>query len=122
MEEANAGLSKQTKPGWRLSHEHSYQMANRFAWAWKLTELGYPVILIYLGFLNAEEMQQGKEQRPLANHADWECLVKSHSRSLVPETIWDRRWTLNGQLFVPRIRSIGIPYDRPMEELLSSRP
>ena len=48
IEEANISLANQTELDWALSHEHRYQMANRFAWSWKLTELGYPVVLVYL--------------------------------------------------------------------------
>ena len=28
-------------------------MSNRFAWAWKLADLGVPVVLVYLGFFRA---------------------------------------------------------------------
>lgn len=56
IKEANAALKSWTNLNWALSHEHRYQMANRFAWSWKLADLGYPVILVYLGFLGAEEM------------------------------------------------------------------
>ena len=56
IKEANAALADQTELDWALSHERRYQMANRIAWSRKLTELGYPVILVYLGFLRAEEM------------------------------------------------------------------
>lgn len=31
-------------------------MSNRFAWAWKLATMEVPVVLVYLGFLNATEM------------------------------------------------------------------
>ena len=67
-------------------------MANRFAWSWKLTELGYPVILVYLGFLRAEEMQKGGEQEPFDNHAHWECLVKAHTSNR-QERVVGCRWT-----------------------------
>ena len=84
-------------------------MSNRFAWAWKITELGIPVILIYLGFLNAEEMvDQGV---PFANHLSWERLVTSHSESLFPEKIWNTRWFVNGQPLIPLIKSYGQPLD-----------
>ena len=68
--QASIALTDQTGNRWALSRDHRYQMSNRFAWAWKLMELGYPVILVYLGFLEADEMQQGK-RRPLANHDEW---------------------------------------------------
>ncbi len=116
IQEANIVLADQTGLSWALSRDHRYQMSNRFAWSWKLTELGYPVILVYLGFLKAEEMRKGKEQYPLANHAEWESLVKSHSGRLFPAEIWDRQWSVNGRIFVPRIRSCEIRYDAPIEE------
>lgn len=116
IEDANSGLSDQTVPGWRLASEHSYQMANRFAWAWKLTQLGYPVILVYLGFLNATEMRKGKEQRPFANHGEWERLVRSHSEPLFPDRVWNRAWTVHRRCFVPRICSVEIACNEPMQE------
>ena len=116
IDEASRSLTDQTGISWNLSRDHHYQMSNRFAWSWKLTELGYSVILVYLGFLNAEEMRNEKEQYPFANHQEWECLVKSHSGPLFPSEVWDRHWSVNGQIFVPRICSREIPYDVPMEE------
>ena len=116
IEETNAELAEQTGLHWALSHEHRYQMANRFAWSWKLTELGYPVILVYLGFLRAEEMRRGREQTPFDSHAEWEGLVKAHSRLLFPEGVWDRQWVIHGQPFVPRVCSMKTGYDGPMEE------
>ena len=116
IEEANAALEAWTGLHWALSHEHRYQMANRFAWSWKLTELGYPVILIYLGFLGAEEMRSGREQTPFDSHAEWEGLVKAHSEPLFPAAVWDCQREIRGQPFVPRICSIKIRHDAPIEE------
>lgn len=116
IEDANGALASQTGLEWALSHEHHYQMANRFAWSWKLAELGYSVVLVYLGFLMAEEMRKGTEQIPLKEHADWDGLVKAHSEPLFPERVWDRQWCIQGQLFVPRICSIKIRHDGPTEE------
>ena len=116
IEEANAALAHHTELDWALSHEHRYQMANRFAWSWKLTEFGYPVILVYLGFLRAEEMRRGREQTPFESHSEWEGLVKVHSEPLFPEGVWDRRWIIHGRPFVPRIFSMETPYDMPMQE------
>jgi hypothetical protein len=55
IQEAGLALSEQTGLTWALSRDWCYQMSNRFAWAWKLVELGKPVILIYLGFLAYDE-------------------------------------------------------------------
>lgn len=116
IKETNAALANQTGFDWALSHEHRYQMANRFAWSWKLTDLGYPIILVYLGFLKAEEMRIGREQTPFNNHAEWKSLVKAHSEPLFPAGVWDRQWIIHGQSFVPRICSIKTAYDGPIED------
>jgi len=52
IEQANTGLNSVLN-GWALSRDSHYQLSNRFAWSWKLTNLGMPVVLVYLGFLNA---------------------------------------------------------------------
>lgn len=107
IRDASVALSEATGLPWALSRDWNYQMSNRFAWAWKLTDLGIPVALVYLGFLCATEMSD--RGKPLADAADWQRLVKNHSRPLFPEAVWDRRWTCGGQLLIPLIRSIEIP-------------
>jgi hypothetical protein len=90
-----------------LSRDWNYQMSNRFAWAGKLADLGIPVVLVYLGFLNANEMSdQGK---PLADAMEWQNVVKRHSQALFPATVWDQRWMCGGQPFIPLIRSLEMP-------------
>jgi hypothetical protein len=101
------GLGQATICSCTISRDSHYQMSNRFAWAWKLTELGIPVVLVYLGFLNAEEMRD--RGVPFSNHTDWLRLVKAHSTSLFPVDLWDRPWTCNGCSLVPLIRSIELP-------------
>ena len=105
IEEANAGLRVLTNDGsWALSRDHCYQMANRFAWAWKLAGLGVPVILVYLGFLDAAEMAD--ESDPFSDHSDWAECVKTHAKDRVPEEAWERCWDApDGACFVPRIMS-----------------
>jgi hypothetical protein len=107
MQESNSGLANSTQLEWALSIEHHYQMSNCFVWAWKLTELGIPVILIYLGFLNAIEMiDRGV---PFYNHESWQELVLAHSVPLFSNQIWNSRWIINRQPFVPLIKSIELP-------------
>ena len=40
IQEANVSLMDQTQPVWSLQKDRCYQMSNRFAWSWRLTELG----------------------------------------------------------------------------------
>lgn len=106
IEEANVGLRRLTRnQGWAVSRDESYQMANRVAWAWKLASLGVPVVLVYLGFLNASEMSDLGE--PFHEPADWAECVKTHSKGKIPEDAWDRDWTMpNGALFALRIVAV----------------
>ena len=109
IREANVALTAQTGLRWTLLWDEHYQMSNRFAWAWKLTELGYHVILVYLGVLNAQEMSN-----PFADESCWEKCVKEHSRRLFPTEVWNRKWTLHGRDFVPCIRSLTMKHDAPI--------
>jgi len=104
---ANKPFSDATDSAWSLSHEHCYQMSNRFASACKLTELGYPVILVYLGFLHATEMTD--LGNPLSSPKDWDRLVTAHSMPLFPQAVWNQAWTLHGQAFVPLIKTLDWP-------------
>lgn len=109
VDDANLRLGQATGLRWELSCEHHYQMSNRFTWASKLTEMGIPVILLYLGFLNADDMaDRGK---PFEAADAWENLVKEHSKPLFPGEIWGKEWTVAGQMFVPLIvsRHLSLP-------------
>jgi hypothetical protein len=108
MQDANLALAGETHLPWALSRDWNYQMSNRFAWAWKLTSLGIPIVLVYLGFLLAEEMRTNK-QTPFATPKEWEQHVRSHSEPLFPAEIWNQKWTLHGQCFIPIIKTLDLP-------------
>ncbi len=67
-----------------VSKNHSYQAANRFAWSWKVASLGTPVILVYLGFVGANQMSDRGE--PFASLQDWTRTLESHFRGVVDES------------------------------------
>jgi hypothetical protein len=90
-------------PGWALSIESHYQLCNRFAWSWKLASLGIPVILVYLGFLHAEEMRD--QGLPFDSAENWERLVRDHSRGIAPTEIWDHAISVQGTPIRAMIRS-----------------
>jgi len=104
---ACVGLENVTSLPWRISRDTHYQMSNRFAWAWKVTTLGLPVVLVYVGFLRAEEMRD--KGRSFADHAEWARIVEAHSSPLFPTEVWGRQWTIRGQSFFPLIRSCQQP-------------
>lgn len=111
---ARDGFHEATSLEWQISRDSHYQMSNRFAWAWKLTELGFAVVLAYLGFLKAEEMKD--KGNPFADHSEWERLVKAHSKPLFPPKVWNRQWTINGRPFIPLIRSVEQSLDFANQE------
>ncbi len=108
------GLSNSTGYPFNISRDTHYQMSNRFAWAWKLTQLGYPVVLVYLGFLNADEMID--RGNPFTDHDDWKALVHGHSTPLFPEDIWTSEMRIANKSLIPLIRSLETPHDNPWEE------
>lgn len=83
---AGASLNR-ILPGWNLSIASHYQLCNRFAWAWKLASLGVPVVLVYLGFLHADEMRDQGD--PRSDAQDWRTLMRNHAVGIVPASIWD---------------------------------
>lgn len=92
-------------PGFNLAANSHYQVCNRFAFAWKLASMGVPVVLVYLGLLDAEEMS-GK--RLLRNHAQWRKCVLDQSKNVVPEEAWDRPFDINGTPVTVLIRSARV--------------
>ena len=107
IDDACAGLARVTSLPWKISRNTCYQMSNRFAWGWKLTELGIPVVLVYLGFTRADEMKD--RGAPFADHVAWETLVRSHSAGLFPPNVWGQKWGSGTRTFVPLIRSLEQP-------------
>jgi|JI10StandDraft_1071094.scaffolds.fasta_scaffold239007_2 hypothetical protein len=103
IQEASKALSSATGLPWSLSQDTHYQMSNRFAWAWKLTTMEIPVMLVYLGFLNATEM--GDQGIPLTSHDRWNELVEAQSRDLFPSSVWGKTWKIENAGLIPLIRS-----------------
>ena len=106
ISEANEGLNIATEGPWNLSRDHHYQLSNRFAWAWKLASLDVPVVLVYLGFLNSQDMAGQELFRSLEA---WEQHVKEYGEGVVDNGSWGQRLNIGGTPFLPIIRT----YDQP---------
>ena len=112
--EASEGLASATGKPWGLSRDHHYQLSNRFAWSWKLASLGIPVVLLYLGFLNAQDMA---DDGPLfRSGAEWTRVMKDHSRGALDESCWGEWLDIAGTPLIPLIRGIDQPFDCDTEE------
>jgi hypothetical protein len=114
--EASAELSK-AMAGCNLSRDSLYQLANRFAWAWKIVSMGVPVVLVYLGFVGATDVSDlGK---PFTDCADWTRAVLEHSRGVVPEEAWGGEIKIGGAAIRPLIRACK--QDIPEQKALRNR-
>jgi hypothetical protein len=102
--EASAELENAIK-GWKLSRDSHYQLANRFAWAWKIASMGVPVALVYLGFVGAADVKNPPRLgEPFVNCADWTRVLLEHSRGVVPEGVWGGEIKVGGVAIKPLIR------------------
>lgn len=108
IREAKQGLERELE-GWTISRDSHYQLSNRFAWAWKVASAGIPVVLLYLGFLEADEMK--KCGRPLVSHTDWQRVVFDHSRNVVPAKAWEGKVLTKGAPLFPMVRSLSVRFE-----------
>ena len=107
MRQANVELGGE-QAGWNLTADSHYQLCNRFAWSWKIASLGVPVILVYLGFLDAMEMtDRGK---PFHSATEWLDVIKSHAERIVLNDAWDRPIDINGTKMRAIIQAVD-PYN-----------
>ena len=109
--EAAAGLQAATGGPWDLSPHSHYQLSNRFAWSWKLASLGIPVVLLYLGFLNAVDMADRGQVFDSAGQ--WERSLRDHSEGVVDNRCWGQWIDLNGVPLLPLIRGVDQPLRGP---------
>ncbi len=105
--EANKAFQAVTGKKWGLSRDSHYQLSNRFAWSWKLALLGIPVVLVYLGFLNAQDM--AREGRLFQSEANWEHTLKDYCDGVVDDTCWGQWLDFRGVPLIPLIRGIDQP-------------
>lgn len=108
IEQANTDLGRVAGGNWGLSRDDRYQLANRFAWSWKLASLGVPVVLLYLGFLNAKDMVRDGEL--FRSKCDWTRVLRDHARGAVADSCWGRRLEVDGTPLRPLIRAIEVPF------------
>lgn len=105
INEAKLGLNAAYKPqGFSLSIYKCYQLSNRFAFAWKLASLKIPVVLMYLGFINAKEMGDYFQ-----DDEDWEKNLLEHSKNIIPKEVWNRDPVMIGSTPIyPIYRAVDI--------------
>ena len=110
--EAAAGLQAATGGPWKLSPDSHYQLSNRFAWSWKLSSMGIPVVLLYLGFLNAEDMAD--RGQVFGSAGQWETSLRAHSQGVVDNHCWGQWIDINGVPLLPLIRGVDQSLCQPI--------
>ena len=100
---ANEAFQKVTGKEWNLSSDCHYQLSNRFAWSWKLVSLHIPVVLLYLGFLDADDMTCEGPILECKEH--WERELKRYSKGIVDNSCWGEWLDFSGVPFLPLIRA-----------------
>lgn len=103
-------------PGFALSANSHYQLSNRVAFAWKLAKMGIPVVLVYLGFIDAHEMRD--DYKLLKDHAQWRYRVLAASEGTVPAKAWGSTLDVDGTPLTMLIGSavVGIHAQSAVDE------
>ncbi len=73
-------------PDIKISRDKCYQLSNRIAHAWWLANQGIPVVLVYLGFLNCEDMSDGKCTL-FKKDEDWQECFRDHAKLVGAEKL-----------------------------------
>ena len=90
IEEAKDDLVKRGFSDVNISLDSCYQLSNRIAHAWWLARNGVPVVLLYLGFLNTNDMKNGN--RVLFSHdSDWQNCFKEHAAQVGANKLLDKK-------------------------------
>src|SRR5690606_11581078 len=77
ISEANTEL-KNKYPQINISRDNCYQLSNRIAYSLWLSNQGIPVVLVYLGFLNCDDMDYGGRNL-FKNDEEWQTCYNEHA-------------------------------------------
>lgn len=106
IRKANEGLSH-ALAGWCLQRDSHFQLSNRFALSWKIASMGVPVILVYLGFLDAWDMNEGA-RTILKSAEQWHDCILRYADRFVPKNAWETRLDVAGTPLIPLIRAARV--------------
>jgi len=77
INQANKTINEQIE-GVTISRDCCYQFSNRVAHAWWLADKGIPVVMLYLGFLNCTDMDNGS-YKLFETDEDWQTCFRKHA-------------------------------------------
>ena len=103
IEEANNGINKEIS-GLTISRDTCYQLSNRVAHAWWLANQGIPVVLMYLGFRDVQDMNNGKN-RLFTTDEHWQDCFTNHANLIGVDKIIDQSVDCGKSSFITICRS-----------------
>lgn len=80
IEEACQAINKEIN-GVSISRDNCYQLSNRVAHAWWLANNNIPVVLLYLGFIDVQDMNNGKNIL-LESKEHWQATFVNHAQKV----------------------------------------
>ncbi len=97
IEEAKNGINKEISAV-AISRKTCYQLSNRIAHAWWLANKGIPVVLLYLGFLNSDDMKD--KYKVFNTDVEWEDCFKEHAKIVAADGLIDKTVNCGESSFV----------------------
>jgi len=88
-----------------ISRDNCYQLSNRVGHAWWLANQGIPVVLLYLGFLDCQDMNDGKNKL-FHSPKDWEDCFLNHAKQVGVDSIVDEWVDCRESKFITICRNI----------------
>ena len=91
IKEASKKLGSISGLDFNLNEHSPYQLSNRFAWCWFLATNGIPIVLVYLGFIKANEMERKlfESHEDVVNSVYEHCMgTKNDTTIYVPREAW----------------------------------
>ena len=95
IDQANTAINKQVEEVC-ISRDKCYQLSNRVAHAWWLASQGIPVVLLYLGFLNCKDMENGTRIL-FKTDEDWQSAFIEHAKMVGVDKILKKEWVDCGE-------------------------
>lgn len=97
--------------GINISRDKCYQFSNRVAHAWWLANQGIPVVLLYLGFLNSDDLNEeeiNRKYKTFTSHKEWNDCFINHAKIVGAEILIDKTIDCGKSSFVTICRSIEV--------------
>ena len=105
IRETNVALNKLCDGVFGLDVDSHYQLANRIAYAWKLADLGLPVVLLYLGFTHDNYFDDY-----IRDDAHWQRVMGGYMQGVVPQQFPERVHNLaSGGSLQMLVRCLRVP-------------